>query len=559
MGLAGQLIDDWSVRPWHLAAWRNSSDPKFVFSTDDLTIQDANPAAEILLHTVLGDLKGQPISRVLDAPYMVRLREAQQAGRLDEVLSGATLIAAASGPPSAFAVSLLPLGPSLCLCRLARGPAVEADLRRLNWALAAYARSSAALIRASSFEELVAGVCEAIVGENDYLAAAVGLVEHGQDRPVRLVATAGTAIDYVQNLSLSWSEDLPGGRGPTGVAIRSGQPFVMQDALREPIFSHWRRRAVEAGIRSSVTVPFSRDGKSVSGVLIVYAGQAEAFGASVLDVFMRLSREMAFALKVEDDRAHLRAAEEARRAAEEAAQESLAELARAARMISVATFASSLAHEVNQPVAAIVANSEAALRWLSRDPPNLAEARAALERITRDAGRTSAVVGRTRGMLTKDLGRRQAVDLNALLDEALQFTEVQRKRAAVKVELDLAPDLPVVNADPVQIQQVMVNLISNAIDAMRGVSARRRILRLATAVASDGEVVVSVADTGSGVDEDARAQVFTHLFTTKPEGMGLGLPISKAIVEAHDGRLEMGENTPGGAVFRFYLPAREAE
>jgi signal transduction histidine kinase len=340
------------------------------------------------------------------------------------------------------------------------------------------------------------------------------------------------------------------------VVVRSNRPFNMKDALDEPLFSLWRRRASDFGIRSSVTVPFG-GGEIPAGVLIVYAGQPEAFGERELDVFSRLSRELAFALTVEEDRAQLRQAEEARRAAEVAAQESLAELARAARAISVATFASSLAHEVNQPVAAIVANSEAALRWLAKDPPDLREARAAIERITRDAGRTSAVVGRTRGMLTKDLGRRERVHLEPLVQEALQFTEAARSRASVKVELQFAPGLAPVWADPVQIQQVVVNLITNAIDAMIGVSGRKRVLKILTASVGPGEVIVSVEDTGSGVDEGDLEHIFTHLFTTKSEGMGLGLPISKAIVEAHSGRLDMARNEPFGSVFRFSLPTME--
>lgn len=436
------------------------------------------------------------------------------------------------------------------------GAAPDRDLRRLNWALAAYARSSSALIRSSDFRELVTGVCEAIVGENDYLAATVGLVEQGPGLPVRLVAGAGLAAAYLEGLSLSWSEETLEGRGPAGLALRTNQPFVVRDTMREPSFAPWRPRAARFGIRSAVTIPFSQ-GDAPAGVLIVYAGQPDAFGPRELDVFARLSRELAFALTLEEDRAQLRAAEEARRAAEEAARESLAELARAARVITVATFASSIAHEVNQPVAAIMANSEAALRWLSKDPPNLDEARAALSRITRDADRTSAIVSRTRGMLTKDLGRREAVDVHPLLREALGFTEVQRRRASIKTETDFGEGLPEVWADPVQVQQVAVNLIANAIDAMKGVQGRRRVLKVSTALTGEGQVRVSIADNGSGVDENNAAQIFTHLFTTKSEGMGLGLPICKAIVEAHDGRLDLTANEPCGAIFSFTLPVME--
>jgi len=438
----------------------------------------------------------------------------------------------------------------------AAGKNPDGDLRRLNWALAAYARSSTALIRSSDFRELVTRVCGAIVGENDYLAATVGLVEHGPGLPVRLVAGAGLAAGYLEGLTLSWSADAPNGLGPAGLAIRANQPFVMRDALDETAFSPWRGKALRFGIRSAVTVPFGQNG-SPTGVLIVYAAQPDAFGARELEVFARLSRELAFARMLEEDRAQLRAAEEARDAAEEAARESLAELARAARVITVATFASSIAHEVNQPVAAIMANSEAALRWLAKTPPNLDEARAALGRITRDAERTGAVVGRTRGMLTKDLGRREAVDVHPLLTEALGFTELQRKKASIKAETDFAEGLPEAWADPVQVQQVVVNLIANAIEAMTGVTGRRKVLKLSTSLTETGDIRISVADNGSGVDESNAAQIFTNLFTTKPEGMGLGLPICKAIVEAHGGQLDLTHNEPCGAIFGFTLPVME--
>jgi signal transduction histidine kinase len=160
-------------------------------------------------------------------------------------------------------------------------------------------------------------------------------------------------------------------------------------------------------------------------------------------------------------------------------------------------------------------------------------------------------------MLTKDLGRREAVDVHALLREALGFTELQRKRASIKAETDFAEGLSAAWADPVQVQQVAVNLIANAVDAMKGVQGRRRVLRVSTALTDEGEIRISVADNGSGVDETNAAQIFHHLFTTKAEGMGLGLSICKTIVEAHGGRLELTHNEPCGAVFSFTLPMME--
>ena len=437
------------------------------------------------------------------------------------------------------------------------GSADAEELRRLNWALAAYARSSAALIHSSTFKELVTGVCSALVGEDHYLLAAAGLMQDDPEAPVRIVAGAGPASAYLEDLRLAAPKLSAAGEGPTRRAIRTGEPSIMRDALGEPVEAPWRKRALAFGIRSSVTVPFFRDGE-VAGVLKVYADKPDAFGARELEVFVQLGRELAFALGVLEERSHRQAAEEARRAAEERAQESLAELARAARVVSLGAFAASLAHEVNQPVAAIMANGEAALRWLSKTPPNVEEVRAALVRITRDAERTSAVVGRTRGMLAKGLGQRQAVEIGALLEETLQFTQPQLRRAQVRVEVSVAEGLPKAFVDPVQVQQVMVNLITNAIDAMKPVTGRRRVLRAAATLSPAGMILVTVADTGTGIGEAFADKVFDHLFTTKPEGVGLGLAICKSIVEAHGGSIDMRANAPFGAVFCFTLPPAEA-
>ena len=251
---------------------------------------------------------------------------------------------------------------------------------------------------------------------------------------------------------------------------------------------------------------------------------------------------------------YLEAADQAREAAEESAREALAELARAARALTVATFASSIAHEVNQPMTAIVANSQAALRWLGGDTLDVGEVRSALERIIRDADRTTAIVGRTQGMLTKSANHRQAFDINRLVQEALLFSKVQQKQASIRVKAKFSAGLPPVQGDPVQIQQVVVNLVANAMEAMVDAPQPSRVLVISTDRTENEGVVVTVSDTGCGIDAEAIDQIFQHLFTTKSGGMGLGLSVSKAIVEAHGGQIRVGQNQPSGAVFSFSLP-----
>ncbi len=429
----------------------------------------------------------------------------------------------------------------------------EAELRRLNWALAAYGRSSSALIHFQTLDDLVASICGAIVAQEEYVIAAVGLADSGPGKPVRLLAGAGPALGYLDGLNLSWDESLPEGNGPTGRAIRSGESLIMRDALTEPMFAPWRERARPFGIRSSVTVPFRRDGRVV-GVVLVYASRPHAFGPKELDLFSELGSELAFAMSVAEDRAQLKAAEAARLAAEDAAREAQAELARAGRLLSVGEFASSIAHEINQPVAAIITNGDAALRWLARDPPDLDEVRAAIERMSRDAKRASGVVARTRGLLAKSRTDDAPLDVNEVAEEVLLYTADERRRSQVSVSTDLASGLPLVRGDRIQLQQVMLNLILNAVDAMKGVNDRPRRLQVRSTLGADGEVLVEVEDCGVGLDPATSDHLFEHFFTTKDGGVGLGLPISRSIVEAHGGRLWAGPASPHGAVFRFCLP-----
>lgn len=399
----------------------------------------------------------------------------------------------------------------------------------------------------SSFEDLAARVTEAIVGDSEYLLATIGLADQGPGKPIRMAAGAGQAIGYLQGLSYSWDEALPEGQGPAGRAVRAGAPFVMRDALEDSGFKPWLAKALSYGIRSSATVPFEHSG-TVLGVIKVYSGERDAFGPRELEVFSKLGHELAFALSVEESRRRLREAEEAVTATR-------AELARAARLMAIGEFASNIAHEVNQPVSAIMTNAGAALRWLDKDKPDLDEVRIALQRIVRDAGRTSAVIGRTRAQLTKGHVVTEPLDINQVLHEALLVTQTERGRESVSVETQFDEGLPAVPADRVQMQQVAVNLIVNAMDAMREVTSRRRVLCITTRRSGDsGDVEVSVADTGHGLGGDRQHRVFEHFFTTKSEGLGLGLPISRSIIEGIGGRLSARPNSPHGAVFTFTLP-----
>ena len=226
-----------------------------------------------------------------------------------------------------------------------------------------------------------------------------------------------------------------------------------------------------------------------------------------------------------------------RKRAEEALQRAQAELAHATRMTTLGELAASIAHEVNQPLAGIVTHGEACLRWLGRAEPQLDEVRSAVERMIGDGRRASDVVRRLRELARK--GNLQAVpqSVNDIVDEAVQLVQREISSHRVMLRLDLSPGLPPVLADRVQLQQVIINLILNAIQAMATVTDRPRELLIRSGRTEDGEVQLMVRDRGSGIDPHVADRLFQPFFTTKPDGMGMGLSISRSIVEAHGGRI----------------------
>jgi signal transduction histidine kinase len=216
--------------------------------------------------------------------------------------------------------------------------------------------------------------------------------------------------------------------------------------------------------------------------------------------------------------------------------------------------AASLAHEINQPLAAIVANGSAGLRWLNQEQPDLDEVRAAFSRIVRDGARAGDVI-RGLGALAKKTGPELAkLDIKDAIHEVLTLTRSELERHGVVLHTDLlAGDRPAF-ADRVQLQQVLLNLILNGVEAMRRVAGHRRILAISSEPAQPDGVLVAVADTGPGLDPATAHRIFDPFFTTKPHGMGMGLSICRSIIAAHGGRLWASPGVPYGTVFRFTVP-----
>ncbi|PYU49543.1 MAG: PAS domain-containing sensor histidine kinase [Acidobacteria bacterium] len=241
--------------------------------------------------------------------------------------------------------------------------------------------------------------------------------------------------------------------------------------------------------------------------------------------------------------------------AEEALRQAQADLARVNRVTTMGELTASLAHEVNQPIAAAVTNANTCLRWLTRERPDLEEAREAASRIVKDATRAASIISRVRLLFKKGTPQRELLDVNEAIREMIVLLRSEATRYNITLRMELAADLPRIMGDRVQLQQVLMNLIVNGIDAMKEVDAARR-LAVKSHRTEEEEVLVSVSDTGVGLPPQQADQLFNAFFTTKPNGTGMGLRISRSIVESHGGRLWAEDNSPRGASFHFALPMK---
>jgi C4-dicarboxylate-specific signal transduction histidine kinase len=248
--------------------------------------------------------------------------------------------------------------------------------------------------------------------------------------------------------------------------------------------------------------------------------------------------------------------------AEDALHQAQAELARVSRMTIMEQLAASIAHEVNQPLGAVVTSGNACLNWLSTSPPNLRKARDAAERIVRDGNRASDVLKRVRALLKKAPFTKSPTNINEVIQEVLALVGSEMRKRAVETTAELGSNLPSVMADVVQLQQVLLNLVMNSIESMTTITDRPRVLQIQSRLhdfAGRSAVLVAVRDSGVGLTAAGMAGVFEAFYTTKPEGMGMGLRICRSIIEAHGGQLTAQPNDGVGATFQFILPTSDED
>jgi C4-dicarboxylate-specific signal transduction histidine kinase len=245
--------------------------------------------------------------------------------------------------------------------------------------------------------------------------------------------------------------------------------------------------------------------------------------------------------------------------ATEALREAQVDLAHVDRITTIGRLTASIAPEVTQPIAAIITNAQAARHFLNRQPPDLDEVREVLDCIVTEAYRASDVIYRIRGLFKETPPKREAAEINGAIRDVLELTRGEATRNAVTVRTQFAEPSPVVQADRVQLQQVILNLIINALEAMSIMREGARELLICTEKAESNSALVAVRDSGPGLDLKTADRLFEAFYTTKVQGMGIGLAICRSIIEAHGGRLWARANVPCGAIFQFTLPAPGAE
>jgi C4-dicarboxylate-specific signal transduction histidine kinase len=302
---------------------------------------------------------------------------------------------------------------------------------------------------------------------------------------------------------------------------------------------HWTA-GVNAGLRTRLIVPMLKD-EEIVGTITLGRKQVQPFTHKQISLFRDFAAQATIAL------------ESTRR--ERQYREMQSELAHANRVATMGQLTASIAHEIKQPMAATRTNAAAALRFLDKSPPDVAEVREALAWIVNDADRARDVVDRIGSLIKKTPPRKEVVDLNAAILDVTALTHGEAVKIGVMVSTQLADDSPRIQGDRVQLQQVMLNLIVNAIQSMSGVEDGNRELHISTACIEPEGVRVAVRDTGHGLRPESLPRLFEPFYTTKPEGMGMGLSICRSIIKAHGGRLWATSCEPRGALFQFTIPA----
>jgi C4-dicarboxylate-specific signal transduction histidine kinase len=328
-----------------------------------------------------------------------------------------------------------------------------------------------------------------------------------------------------------------------GRALQSRSRVVIEDVEIDEQFAPHRHIASASGFRAVQSTPlFSRGGEFL-GVISTYFRRPHRPSERELrltDLYARQAAEMIERKRTGDERARLIA--------------HIDRLTHAGRVMSVVELTTSIAHEINQPLGGVMSNANACIRWLNREIPDVQEARAAVEHIVRDANRASDVIQSIRSLAKRAPMHKRALDINAVICEVISMLDEQLRSSNIETTLALSDAAMIVPADRVQLQQVLINLVVNAIEALRPLMHRPRRLRIFSRRDAENRVTVGIADEGIGSGEQVMDRLFDTFFTTKPDGAGLGLSISRSIIKAHGGELNAARNDTHGLTVTFSLP-----
>jgi PAS domain S-box-containing protein len=391
----------------------------------------------------------------------------------------------------------------------------------------------------------------------------------GTHASVLMLTREGHHLNVIAGPTLpeGWSEQmekLPVGpcAGSCGTAVYRGTLVIASDIATDPLWDvpEHRAAALSHGLRASWSNPVLCSNGKVAGTFCIYHREARNPTSQDLELIELATHVARVAIERDQQEISLREAQN--------------ELAHVNRVSTLGEFAASIAHEVNQPLAGILTNANAALRWLAGDSPNLAEAQQTIGRIIRDGNRAGDVVSRMRALFKKAPAAKEPLDINLIIQEVLTLTHAELQKNRVSLRTKFTAGLPTVLGDKIQLQQVILNLVVNAIEAMSGVPGNQRELYVSSQKITEsrsesghetidakasGEqeltsLLIAVRDAGPGLDPTELEHVFQTFYTTKSHGMGMGLAISRSIIEAHNGSLWVTANTPRGAVFQFKLP-----
>ena len=332
--------------------------------------------------------------------------------------------------------------------------------------------------------------------------------------------------------------------GSCGTAMYRGEPVIVTDMLTDPLWEDYRELAKLSGLRACWSTPiFTGQGKVLGSFAMYYREPQAPTGseARLTEVATHIA-----GIAIEHERA------------QNELQHTRSELAHVARVTTMGELAASIAHEVNQPLGAIVGNADICLSWLREKEVDLEQVAEALEDIAADGHRASQIIARIRSLVKKHVPEKSPLNVSDIAREVIGLVGHEAQRKQVTINSQLGESLPAVDADRVQLQQVLLNLCMNGIEAMHETHASQRQLTVQTAV-SNGSVLAVVSDRGMGIEPANAEQLFKPFHTTKANGMGMGLAISRSIIESFGGKLWAESNAGGGAIFSFSLPARSQE